>query len=142
MAYWAARGLRRADGGALGAEKAALLLPAGAAGPAFLVTRNFDALTSYNSAEAYGLAIGLLADRLGGGKPLAAPWPGGVRGLSRAERKDVQAILRRRGYDIGDSDGVFGDKTRAAIAREDIRLGLPSDGWASESFYARLRANP
>ena len=48
MAEWAARGVRRADGSALpaGGAPAGLMLPAGREGPAFLVTRNFDALYS------------------------------------------------------------------------------------------------
>ena len=36
-----------------------LLDGAGLEGPAFLVTRNFDAVYSYNAAESYGLAIAL-----------------------------------------------------------------------------------
>ena len=47
-----------------GASMAALLMPAGAAGPAWLVTRNFQALWQYNRADAYALAIGLLANAM------------------------------------------------------------------------------
>ena len=74
MAEWAARGVRRADGSALpaGGAPAGLMLPAGREGPAFLVTRNFDALYSYNAAESYGLAIAHLSDRLRGGAPFVA----------------------------------------------------------------------
>ena len=48
---------------------------AGRGGPAFLVTRNFDALYSYNAAESYALAIAHLSDRLRGGGPLVQAWP-------------------------------------------------------------------
>ena len=61
-------GLTRIDGRALGEGDAGLLLPAGPEGPAFLVTRNFDAVYSYNAAESYTLAACVLADRLGGGR--------------------------------------------------------------------------
>ena len=44
-------------------------------------------------------AISLLSDRLRGGGPLVGTWPTDDRGLSRAERKEVQALLTRRGYD-------------------------------------------
>src|SRR4051812_28646104 len=58
MASWAGLGVRRVDGRALPGEGAAgLLLPAGSDGPAFLVTRNFDAIYAYNAAESYALAI-------------------------------------------------------------------------------------
>src|SRR6185437_2828857 len=51
MSFWAARGFTRIDGRPLGSGEAALLLPAGREGPAFLVTRNFDVVYSYNAAE-------------------------------------------------------------------------------------------
>src|SRR5208282_6136383 len=40
ISAWAARGIARVDGRPLGEGEAGLLLPAGADGPAFLVTRN------------------------------------------------------------------------------------------------------
>ena len=43
MSAFAAHGVRRLDGGGLGEGRAALLLPAGRNGPAFIVTRTFDA---------------------------------------------------------------------------------------------------
>src|SRR5919202_4914597 len=51
---WAAMGVRRINGHPLtGSGPAGILLPPGPRGPAFLVTRNFDALYSYNAAESY-----------------------------------------------------------------------------------------
>ena len=73
-----------------GDAQAALLLPAGRGGPAFLVTRNFDALYSYNAAESYALAIAHLSDRLRGGGPLVQAWPTDDPGLSRAERRNCE----------------------------------------------------
>jgi lytic murein transglycosylase len=139
MAWWAANGVKRSDGLPPGREAAGLFEPAGRSGPAYLVTRNFDVLTSYNSAEAYGLAAGLLSDRLAGAAPSRASWPGGERGLSREERRAMQQILGRRGYDVGDADGILGEKSRAAMAREETRLGMTPDGWASARLLARLQ---
>ena len=48
------------------ATPAALLLPAGAQGPAWLVTPNYQAIWRYNRADTYALAIGLLSDALKG----------------------------------------------------------------------------
>ena len=64
--------MRRANGEPFphAAERASLLLPAGARGPAFLMLRNFRVIMKYNPAEAYALATGHLADRLRGGGPL------------------------------------------------------------------------
>lgn len=141
MATWAGRGITRIDGSALGAgPSAGLLLPAGLQGPAFLVTKNFDAIYSYNAAESYALAIALLSDRLRGRKGLVAAWPTNDPGLSRAERREVQTLLMRRGYDLdGKADGVIGSKSRAAISDFQAKAGLPQNGRASASLLAALR---
>ena len=142
MADWAARGVRRADGSALpaGGAPAGLMLPAGREGPAFLVTRNFDALYSYNAAESYGLAIAHLSDRLRGGAPFVAAWPTDDPGLSRAERRELQRLLIARGHDIGEPDGMIGARTREALQREQAALGLPADGRAGQRALQALRA--
>jgi lytic murein transglycosylase len=142
MADWAARGVRRADGSALpaGGAPAGLMLPAGREGPAFLVTRNFDALYSYNAAESYGLAIAHLSDRLRGGAPFIAAWPTDDPGLSRAERRELQQLLIARGHDIGEADGMIGARTREALQREQAALGLPADGRAGRRALQALRA--
>ncbi len=71
MRQWQSLGLRRADGQAFPRpeDRAFLLLPAGARGPAFLMLKNFSVIMKYNPAEAYALAIGHLADRMRGGAP-------------------------------------------------------------------------
>lgn len=142
MSAWAARGFRRIDGTPLANEAtpAGLLLPAGAQGPAFLVTRNFDALYSYNAAESYALAIAHLSDRLRGGAPFATAWPTDDPGLSRAERRELQTLLIARGHDIGEPDGVIGARTREALKVVQGELGLKSDGRAGQKALAALRA--
>ena len=142
LSAWAARGVKRIDGQALpeAGTPAGLLLPAGKDGPAFLVTRNFDALYSYNAAESYGLAIAHLADRLRGGAPFATPWPTDDPGLSRAERRELQQLLIARGHDIGEADGMIGARTREALKREQSALGLAADGRAGQRTLRALRA--
>jgi lytic murein transglycosylase len=141
MAAWAARGITRIDGRPLpGGGSAGLLLPAGPNGPAFLVTRNFDAIYSYNAAESYALAIALLSDRLRGRHGLVAAWPTNDPGLSRADRREMQMLLMRRGYDLdGKADGVIGTKTKQAISDFQSRSGLSPNGRASVSVLAALR---
>jgi transglycosylase-like protein with SLT domain/putative peptidoglycan binding protein len=139
MAFWRGRGIIRTDGESLGSGAAALLLPAGPSGPAFLVTRNFDAIFAYNAAEAYALAIGHLSDRLRGGGPLVTPWPTDDPGLSRAERRELQMLLQAKGYDIGNTDGVMGTKTRQGIADYQSRLGMERNGRASAHVLQALR---
>lgn len=144
ISAWAARGVRRIDGAPMpaAATPAGLLLPAGKDGPAFLVTRNFDAVYSYNAAESYGLAIAHLSDRLRGGAPSATPWPTDDPGLSRAERRELQQLLIARGHDIGEADGMIGTRTREALKLEQAALGLAADGRAGQRMLQALRASP
>ncbi|HEY8213810.1 MAG TPA: lytic murein transglycosylase, partial [Methylocystis sp.] len=139
MRFWQSHGVTRLDGGGLGEGAAALLLPAGRNGPAFLVTRNFDAIYAYNAAESYALAICVLSDMLRGRPGIQTPWPTDDPGLSRAERRELQALLTRSGYDVGDSDGVIGTKTKEAIADFQSRAGLQRNGRASLKVLNALR---
>jgi lytic murein transglycosylase len=143
MAEWVARGVRRVDGTALPESlgSVGLLTLAGANGPAFLVTRNFDALYSYNAAESYGLAIAHLSDRLRGAGPFVTPWPTDDAGLSRAERRELQGLLVIRGHDIGPVDGMLGEKSRQAIRAEQQRLGHEAHGRGGQKILQALRGS-
>ncbi|MDO9434329.1 lytic murein transglycosylase [Hydrogenophaga sp.] len=143
MSDWTERGVTRLDGSTLPANAGAagLLTPAGAQGPAFLVLRNFDAIYGYNASESYGLAIAHLSDRLRGGAPFATPWPTDDPGLSRAERREVQTLLIARGHDIGEVDGMLGDKSRSAIRLEQERLGQEASGRAGQKLLKSLRGH-
>ncbi|MBW8823628.1 MAG: lytic murein transglycosylase [Xanthomonadales bacterium] len=142
LSYWQSLGIHRVDGQSIPLEPdtpAALLLPAGAGGPAFLLFRNFDAIYSYNAAESYALAIALLSDRLRGGSGLRTPWPTDDPGLSRADRVELQRLLLKRGHAIGTPDGVLGTASRAAIQQEQQRLGMTVDGRAGQKLLKALR---
>jgi lytic murein transglycosylase len=139
MSAWAARGIVRIDGRPLGGGEAGLLLPAGPAGPAFLVTHNFDVVYSYNAAESYSLAACVLADRLAGGPGIVTPWPTDDPGLSRAGRRELQTLLAKHGYDVGEPDGAIGTKTKAAIANFEQKQGMPVNGRASAKVLEALR---
>lgn len=142
LAAWSGRGIKRLDGGGLtGTGEAGLLMPAGANGPAFLVFKNYDAAYSYNGADSYALAISLLSDRLRGQPGIKQAWPVDDRGLSRAERKEVQEWLLRRGYAIGEADGAIGTITRRAIADYQAKLGMTQDGRPGGRVLDALRAN-
>jgi len=76
FADWIDMGLIRADGGRMPTEGDAMLLrPVGEDGPAFLVTRNFQTIRSYNNSLAYALGVALLSDRIAGFEPLHGAWP-------------------------------------------------------------------
>jgi lytic murein transglycosylase len=121
-------------------ERAFLLIPAGVQGPGFLMLENFRAIMRYNPAEAYALAIGHLADRLRGAPPFAQNWPRYERVLSHGERLELQQLLERHGYDVGEPDGYLGARTRSAIRDFQTRLGRVPDGFASAGILDQLRA--
>lgn len=141
---WRALGIRRVDGKSIGSgeQKAALLLPAGARGPAFLVSRNFDVIHTYNASEAYALAILHLADRFRGGGGFQAQWPADDQGLSRAERIELQEMLLTQGYDVGHPDGLIGPRTQEAIKAFQRSRGMPPDGYADWRVLRALRSVP
>lgn len=137
---WAARGVRPAAGGTLpDLGNAALLIPQGRGGPAFLVSRNFNAILRYNNAENYAIGIGHLSDRLAGRGPLRASFPPDAAGMTKADRLELQRRLAARGYDVGTPDGVIGSRTREAILAFQRTSGLPATGEASPALLARLR---
>jgi len=136
---WAKRGITNIDGSPLRSNySAGLLLPAGKSGPAFLVTRNFNALYSYNAAESYALAIGHLSDRLKGKGPLVTRWPTNDPGLTRAQRLQLQKLLLAAGYDIGEADGKIGPITTRAIKKVQAKAGMKQNGRPSMAVLKAL----
>lgn len=143
IAQWERLGIRRATGEPFPhpAEKAYLLAPAGVEGPGFLMLQNFRVIMKYNPAEAYALAIGHFADRLRGGAPFVQPWPRQERGLSLAERLELQQLLAQRGFYQGVPDGQIGGQTREALRSFQASIGAPADGFASADMLERLRGH-
>jgi lytic murein transglycosylase len=138
---WEGLGLKRPDGKPFprAEDRAYLLVPAGAQGPGFLMLQNFRVIMKYNPAEAYALAIGHLADRMRGGGPFVQDWPRNERVLTLTERYELQQLLARRGYDIGEPDGLFGPRTRVAIRNFQASVGQTPDGFATGTMLDRLR---
>jgi lytic murein transglycosylase len=140
---WSGRGAVRADGLAWSAAETdtpcVLLLPAGAAGPAFLALPNHFVIRKYNNALAYALAVGFLADGFVGAAPVVRPWPAETP-LTLDDRLAAQAALANLGYNPGAPDGVIGLGTRQALRAWQKARGLPADGYLSADMVQRLRA--
>ena len=122
--------------------EAALLLPAGHLGPAFLVYPNFNVIMGWNRSEFYGLAVGHLADRISGAGRLHRPPPTDAPRLSRAQVMQLQSTLNERGFDSGDADGILGPATRNAISRYQLANGMIADGLPDATLLARLGITP
>ncbi len=136
---WAALGVRTADGSPLPtvAGPAAVILPQGWQGPAFMVFDNFDVVMRWNRSVNYALSVALLAHQLGGGAPLVAQ--GGEAGaLSVAQLKALQEALNALGYAAGEPDGLLGPRTQTALRRYQLAHQLPADGYPSPSLFAHV----
>ena len=143
LAQWQGLGFKRPSGAgfAHAGDAANLLQPAGSAGPAFLMTKNFYVLKNYNNADKYALAVGLLADQIGGYAGLYQDWPRGYKPLSMAERYELQKHLASRGLYDGKIDGKIGSGSTSAIMSLQGKAGLAQDGNASQALLNFLRKN-
>jgi membrane-bound lytic murein transglycosylase B len=140
FAEWHRLGLRRADGKPFSGEtKSILFFPAGSAGPAFLVTENFDVLKEYNNSDAYAIAVGYLADRMNGGAPIKTAWPADDRPLSRDARIALQKKLSTLGYKVADFEGHVDFDLRDNVRTEQAKLGMVPDGNPTAAFLEKLR---
>jgi len=141
---WLQMGIRLPVGAALpngsATLSAALLLPAGYRGPAFLVLDNFRAILKYNNSSSYGLAVGLLSQRFNGAGLIRGEWPKDDLPLSRSERIELQTQLSAKGYDAGNPDGIIGANTRKAIRGAQQVLGWPADGYPNHKLLESLRS--
>ncbi|MFN3751354.1 MAG: lytic murein transglycosylase [Thiobacillus sp.] len=138
---WAAAGVVMADGGALPevAGDAAVILPQGWQGPAFLVFDNFDVVMRWNRSVNYALSVAQLAHQLGGGGPLVAQ--GGEAGaLSTAQLKTLQAALNELGFPAGEPDGLLGPRTQTALRQYQLAHRLPADGYPGPSLFTHVEA--
>jgi membrane-bound lytic murein transglycosylase B len=122
--------------------EAALLVPAGHLGPAFLVYPNFNAIMGWNRSEFYALAVGHLADRISGAGRLHRPPPAHAPRLSRAQVVQLQSHLNDQGFDSGEPDGILGPATRNAISQYQLAEGMIADGFPDETLLARLGVVP
>jgi lytic murein transglycosylase len=140
-AKWRELGVMRADGAAFARpqDKVRLTVPV-PSGPAFLIGQNFSAVSAYNPAFSYALAVVHLADRIDGAGPFIQPFPGGERLPTLAEVQEIQRRLTALGFNTQGSDGRVGRDTMVAVRAFQQKVGLePADGYAGLKVLARLR---
>ncbi len=135
---WAALGVRTANGAAV--PSGAIIAPAGARGPAFLITENFRAILKYNASDSYALAVSYLGDAIAGRPGIQGSWPRGERGLSNSEKAEIQRLLMAKGFDTGGVDGKLGAKSVEAVKAFQRSRGMVPDGYADSRVLAMLRS--
>ncbi|MFC3075591.1 lytic murein transglycosylase [Shinella pollutisoli] len=134
---WFALGVTPRDGDtSFGGLAASLVLPQGRKGPAFITYPNFNIYLEWNQSFIYTTSAAYFATRLAGAPPYERGNP--EEGLSDEAMKQLQTRLQAMGHDVGKIDGILGSGTRAAIQKEQLRLGLPADGWATQALLNAL----
>lgn len=137
---WHAWGVRARGGKPLGQGRpeAALILPMGRLGPAFLAYRNFRIYTEWNNSLNYAVTAAYLATRLQGA-PAMGKGRGGYEDFGYEQTKEMQQLLVRAGYDVGRIDGIHGIKSREAVRRAQVKFGLPADSYPTAALVDALR---
>jgi len=140
ISKWSAWGVRKANGNPLNARdlQASLLLPMGRLGPAFLAYPNFDIYLKWNQSLNYATTAAYLATRIDGAPLMRRPNPN-IPILSPDRARELQRRLKKRGFDVGEIDGIIGAKSRAAIKTMQIKFGMPADAYPTPSLLNRLR---
>jgi lytic murein transglycosylase len=137
---WAEWGVTRRNGESLQKDglPASLLLPMGRFGPAFLGYDNFQIYLKWNQSLNYCITAAYLATRLEGA-PAFNKGSRDIPELTGEQTKELQQLLVRRGYDVGEIDGKIGAATRASVKAAQLKLGLPADSFPTEDLIERLR---
>ncbi|WP_406871039.1 lytic murein transglycosylase [Thioclava sp. 'Guangxiensis'] len=137
---WAALGVRDANGRSLpDMGPTSIIVPAGAKGPAFLISGNFRAILRYNNADSYALGVSHLADRVAGKGPFVQDWPRTGKPLTQAQKVELQERLTARGFDTQGTDGKIGANTTEAIVAYQRSAGLSPDGYPTLELLQTLR---
>ncbi len=136
---WSRWGVKYIDGRALSSDRtqAALLLPMGRNGPAFLAYRNFDVYLEWNQSFIYSITAGYYATRLAGASRVSRG-RAEVSPLTYEQTKELQRRLSNAGHNVGRIDGIIGANTRAAVRTVQLQLGLPADSYPTLELLRRL----
>ncbi|QBF84475.1 lytic murein transglycosylase [Shewanella maritima] len=139
LTQWAQKQLTQVSGKPLATPDmdAALYVPAGHKGPAFLGYDNFKVIMRWNRSEFYAIAVGHLADRINGAAPMTVKPPKHQR-LSRAKVKQLQQALNNKGFDVGKPDGVLGRNSIAGLQAFQRSQGLVADGFPDKDSFEAL----
>jgi lytic murein transglycosylase len=135
-ADWARLGVKPRAGKISRGLQASILLPEGRKGPAFLAYPNFKVLFEWNKSFVYVTTAAYFGTRLEGAPIFNSGNPDTL--LSLGNMQALQQKLRARGHDVGKIDGILGALTRAAVQKEQARLGLPADAWPTKALLSKL----
>jgi lytic murein transglycosylase len=119
--------------------QAALILPMGRHGPAFLAYPNFKVFIDWNSSYVYATTVAYFATRLGGAPPVNEDGATKVQSLTTEQMVELQRLLQKQGHNVGEADGRLGNGTRKAVAKAQLKYKLPADSWPTTELLARMQ---
>ncbi len=122
--------------------QAELVLPNGHNGHAFLVYRNFDVIMNWNLSKNYALSVGILADKLVGGRGVSTTANAKPLAFSRVQLEKLQTKLNDLGFDSGEPDGIWGPNSRKAIRAFQLEKQLVADGFPNNEVFELLGLVP
>lgn len=139
LSQWHALNIKKTNGQAISTPdmQAALYLPAGHTGPAFLGYANFNVIMRWNRSEFYAISVGHLADRINGAPALSRAVPKQPR-LSRDIVKQLQVKLNEQGFDVGKPDGILGRNSVLGLQGFQKKHGLIADGFPDAKTFDKL----
>ncbi|MDO8876313.1 MAG: lytic murein transglycosylase [Pseudolabrys sp.] len=140
VSKWTALGVKAAHGSLpSGTMQAALILPMGRHGPAFLAYPNFKVFIDWNSSYVYATTVAYFATRLGGAPPVDESGATKVQSLTTEQMMELQRLLQKQGHDVGDVDGRLGNGTRKSVAKAQLKYKMPADAWPTVELIAKLQ---
>lgn len=138
---WKKLGIKTADNKKINLPDemaAAIIVPEGKKGKAYLVFNNFNKIMKWNHSENYALAIGILADYIRTGKAWKESKPCGAIRLRTDDIRLIQSFINRFGGTKIDEDGMLGNQTREAIKKVQKKAGLPQDGYPDAALLNKI----
>ncbi|WP_244325789.1 lytic murein transglycosylase [Shewanella aestuarii] len=139
LSQWAKLNIKQVNGQPLPTPdmNAALYVPAGHTGPAFLGYENFNVIMRWNRSEFYAIAVGKLADQINGATGIVKSIPAHRR-LNRATVTELQQKLNDAGFEVGKPDGIWGSNSVAGLQAYQRQQGLIADGYPDQTTFDKL----
>jgi hypothetical protein len=127
LAEWASLGFLSPNGKGFknGKDRATLKLPAGANGPAFLMTKNFYVIKKYNAADSYAMGVGMLADQIAGYGGVKQNWPRPQGTLDIKQKFELQTRMKKWAITTAKSTAIS-----APARRRRSRRSRSSSAWS------------
>ena len=138
---WKKLGVKAKTGKKLPADDlpAAIIVPEGKKGNAYLVLNNFNKIMIWNRSENYALAVGILADYAKSGQKWQKFQENPAVRLKMDDILNLQSFINKWFKGNLEEDGMLGSKTREAIKKVQKQAKLPQDGYPDAVLLEKIK---